>query len=174
MRGATFDGGVRFLGVRYATAGRWEDAAPVQAAASASVVEAPAPCAQSLPDGGVWGVEDCLRANLWAPRDAPDGGAPVIVFVHGGDNISGAINDGLPAGLAYDGTAFATRGAVVVVVSYRLGVFGFLAHPALTRDGGAAGNYALGDLVQALTLVRGERLSATPGSRSACLERFAG
>src|SRR5205823_584326 len=73
---------------------------------------------------------------------------PVIVWIHGG----GFTQDG---SLNYDGTKLAAGGTVVVTINYRLGAFGFLAHPALaSRPGGPAGNYGLMDQQAALEWVK--------------------
>ena len=94
--------------------------------------------------------EDCLYLNVWTA--APGAGAkPVMVWIHGGSNLNGS-----GASNWYDGAALARRGVVVVSVNYRLGVFGFLAHPALAAESpnGAAGNYGLMDQLEALRWVK--------------------
>ena len=98
------------------------------------------------------GSEDCLYLNIWRPADAT-GDLPVIVFIHGGSNVSGYTADPL-----YDGATLAqTAKAVVVSVNYRLGIFGWLRLPQL-RDGSSAeddsGNFAILDLVEALRFVQ--------------------
>lgn len=94
------------------------------------------------------GEEDCLFANIWRPAtDEKD--LPVLVFVHGGSNISGYTADPL-----YDGAALAkAANAVVVTLNYRLGVLGFLNMPQLrtgSANGEDSGNFALLDLLEAL------------------------
>ena len=94
--------------------------------------------------------EDCLYVNVWTT--APGAGArPVMVWIHGGSNLNGS-----GSSTWYDGAALARRGVVVVTVNYRLGVFGFLAHPALAAESpsGAAGNYGLMDQLEALRWVQ--------------------
>ena len=96
--------------------------------------------------------EDCLTLNVWTARPARDSAPrPVIVWIHGGSNIAGT--SGRPH---YDGTWLARQGAVIVSLNYRVGVMGFLAHPALSREGRAhaSGNYALLDIVAALAWVQ--------------------
>ena len=99
------------------------------------------------------GHEDCLYLNIWRPANQRDD-LPVIVFVHGGSNVSGYTADPV-----YDGAALArTAQAVVVTVNYRLGIFGFLNQPVL-KTGDAAtdsGNFALLDVVKALEFVQGD------------------
>ena len=96
--------------------------------------------------------EDCLYLNVWTPPNARSGAKlPVLVYYFGGGYIAG---DGSEP--RYDGESMATRGIVAVTVSYRLGVFGFLAHPELTRESPhhASGNYGLLDQAAALRWVR--------------------
>lgn len=95
--------------------------------------------------------EDCLYLNVWAPTDKGQGGLPVMVWIHGGGNISGAGSTPM-----YDGEALARKGAVIVTLNYRLGPFGFLAHPWLSAEspGGVSGNYGLLDQIAALRWVQ--------------------
>lgn len=94
--------------------------------------------------------EDCLYLNVWVPKQ---GGRnlPVFFWIHGGGYGSGSGT--LPV---YDGAGLAARGAVVVTINYRLGVFGFLAHPELTRESRrhTSGNYGVLDMIEALKWVR--------------------
>lgn len=94
--------------------------------------------------------EDCLYLNVWTT--ATDGALrPVLVYFHGG-----GFSEGSGSVAVYDGEALARKGLVVVTVNYRLGVFGFLAHPDLTAESGhgASGNYGLLDQVAALRWVQ--------------------
>jgi len=94
--------------------------------------------------------EDCLYLNVYT---AGTGGSPkpVMVWVHGGGYTAGFGAEG-----RHDGTRLAQKGAVVVTLNYRLGVFGFLAHPALAAESpvGASGNYGILDQVAALKWVQ--------------------
>ena len=94
--------------------------------------------------------EDCLYLNVWSGA-APDERAPVMVWIHGGGL---AIGNG--AEVAYDGTALAQRGVVLVTINYRLGALGYLAHPLLSEESehGASGNYGTLDQVAALDWVQ--------------------
>jgi para-nitrobenzyl esterase len=97
------------------------------------------------------GNEDCLTLNIWRPADRR-GQLPVIVFIHGGSNISGYSSDPI-----YDGQTLARKAdAVVVTINYRLGILGWLDLPQLkTGDARAdSGNFALLDQIQALAFVR--------------------
>ena len=102
--------------------------------------------------GQTLGAEDCLYLNIWQPAQAAAALRPVIVFVHGGSNITGYTADPV-----YDGAALArSAGAVVVTVNYRLGIFGFLDLPALKTGDPLddSGNFALLDMVKALEFVQ--------------------
>ncbi len=93
--------------------------------------------------------EDCLTLNIWAPTGARN--APVFFWIHGGALTTGSSRDAL-----YDGSKLAERGIVVVSLNFRLGVFGWLAHPELSKESplGVSGNYALLDLIEGLKWVR--------------------
>ncbi len=105
--------------------------------------------------------EDCLYLNVYAPETPEDPDLPVMFWIHGGGFTSGtAMTD------SYDGTALSRKGVIVVAPNYRLGPFGFLAHPELSSEGARAtsGNYALLDLVLALQWVQAniERFGGDP------------
>ncbi len=100
--------------------------------------------------------EDCLYLNVWSPEPAPDR-APVMVWIHGGGNFSGSAGIPIPLTeeLWYDGQYFAANnGVVLVTINYRLGPFGFFAHPALADEGEPLGNQGLHDQRLALQWVR--------------------
>jgi len=94
--------------------------------------------------------EDCLFLNVWAPARAK-GKRPVLVWIYGG-----GFNSGSGALPIYDGRALAARGIIVVNFNYRVGAFGFLAHPDLTSEarGGPNANFGLQDMIAALKWVR--------------------
>ena len=87
--------------------------------------------------------EDCLYLNVWTPGTRER--LPVLFWIHGGGFAAGS-----GAEPRYNGARLAARGLVVVTVNYRLGAFGFLAHPELTGESGFSGNWGLFDLVAAL------------------------
>ena len=95
--------------------------------------------------------EDCLQLNVWTPAESPDEALPVLVFIHGGGFQT---NYSFPP--QFDGEELARTGVVVVTINYRVGIFGFLAHPELSResDHGISGNYGLMDQICALQWVR--------------------
>ena len=105
----------------------------------------------SFYDAGVDQIsEDCLYLNVWSGA-APDDRAPFMVWIHGGGLV---IGNG--AEVAYDGTALAQRGVVLVTINYRLGALGYLAHPLLSAESehSASGNYGTLDQVAALDWVQ--------------------
>ncbi len=95
--------------------------------------------------------EDCLYLNIWTPARLTIERRPVFVYLHGGANTEGS--GSVPV---YDGEGLASRGLVVVTINYRLGVFGFLAHPELTAESPdhASGNYGLLDQIAAVRWVK--------------------
>jgi para-nitrobenzyl esterase len=103
----------------------------------------------------VIGDEDCLTLNVWTPTAAAAAPRPVLVFMHGGGNVQGSASLAFDGATIYDGADLAALGDVVVVtIQYRLGPFGFLAHPALTAEAGASGNYGLRDQLLALRWIQ--------------------
>jgi para-nitrobenzyl esterase len=94
--------------------------------------------------------EDCLYLNVWTPNLNHAGKIPVMVWIHGGGNVEGSSQ--IPP-LA---PALASKGVVVVSVDYRLGILGFLAHPALSAESPrhASGNYGLLDQIAALAWIQ--------------------
>jgi para-nitrobenzyl esterase len=95
--------------------------------------------------------EDCLNLNIWTPAKSADDRLPVMVWIYGG-----GFDHGAGAASGYDGENLASKGAVVVTINYRVGVFGFLALPELTAESPhhASGNYGLLDQIAALEWVR--------------------
>jgi para-nitrobenzyl esterase len=100
---------------------------------------------------GVKPSEDCLYINVWTPSLSPAKKLPVMVWIYGGGFVNGGSS---PA--VYDGSQFAKRGVVFVSFNYRLGRFGFFAHPALTKENPSAllGNYGYMDQIAALKWVQ--------------------
>lgn len=95
--------------------------------------------------------EDCLYLNIWTPAKSAKDRLPVMVWIHGG-----GFTRGFAGTRSYDGQALARKGAVIVTINYRLGIFGFFAHPALSAESGhhASSNYALLDQIAALHWVQ--------------------
>ncbi len=110
--------------------------------------------------------EDCLYLNLWAPEHAP-AKAPVMIWIHGGGNFAGSAGDKVPTTMQlwYDGKLFASKhGVVVVTANYRLGPFGFFAHPALAGEGSPLGNQGMLDQRMVLQWVQ-ENIGAFGGDK---------
>jgi para-nitrobenzyl esterase len=151
LEGTHSDGLYRFLGVPYAQAPvgdpRWrppKPAAPWREHRAATGFGAACPQPRgALGDPRVAEHrEDCLFLNVWTRTLERDADQPVMVWIHGGANLAGAGSEDL-----YDGARLASQGATVVTLNYRLGAFGFLAHP----DFGA--NFAVRDQLAALKWV---------------------
>ncbi|WP_020595639.1 carboxylesterase/lipase family protein [Spirosoma panaciterrae] len=95
--------------------------------------------------------EDCLYLNVWTPAKSSNEKLPVLVYFYGGGFVAG---DGSEA--RYDGESMAKKGIVALTVNYRLGVFGFMAHPELTKESPhhASSNYGYLDQTAALRWVQ--------------------
>ncbi len=94
--------------------------------------------------------EDCLYLNVWTTAKANEK-RPVMVWIHGGALTRGA--GSIPM---YDGEELAKKGVVLVTINYRLNIFGYFAHPDLTKesDRNSSGNYGILDQVAALDWVK--------------------
>jgi para-nitrobenzyl esterase len=94
--------------------------------------------------------EDCLYLNVWTPAKMQDEKLPVILWIYGGGFMGGSTSTAM-----YDGTGFAKKGIVLVSVAYRVGPFGFFAHPELSRESGrGSGNYGLEDMIAGMKWVQ--------------------
>jgi para-nitrobenzyl esterase len=152
LRGAAAAGGAVFKGIPFAAPPvgdlRWREPAPAKTWPGVrDATKFGSRCMQSGQDVS----EDCLYLNVWTPDWPPKSRKPVMVWIHGGGNFAGAGSEPI-----FDGEAFARRGVVLVTANYRLGVFGFFAHPELTAESArhASGNYGLMDQIAALKWVR--------------------
>ena len=156
LAGSEQDGVRRFLGIPYARAPlgdlRWRppQALPAWSGTRAAVQFGPE-CMQGRSGPATVPMsEDCLFLNIWVPTRHAGRRLPVLVWVHGG-----AFRVGTASLPLYDGAQLARQQVVVVTLNYRLGRFGFLAHPALTHENpdGPLGNYGLLDVLEALQWV---------------------
>jgi len=163
LSGKTSDGVEAYLGVPYAApptgANRWKlpQAAPSWQGTRAATTFASS-CQQELstgfgpytPEYMVPGSvsEDCLYLNVWRPSKPSKTPLPILVWIPGGGYVTGS--GSVPV---YDGRAMAAKGVIVVNLNYRLGVFGYLAHPQLAHEGVGAGNYGIADILAALKWV---------------------
>ena len=162
VAGTRLDSGVRaYLGIPYAQppvgALRWAAPAPIHWTGTWNADRLGPECIQVLRPHDInhyFGEEptseNCLYLNLWAPAAArPGARLPVIVFLYGGGFTIGS--SGMPN---YGGEPAARAGAIFVSFNYRVGAFGFMAHPELSREqGGHSGNYGLMDQNAALRWV---------------------
>jgi para-nitrobenzyl esterase len=158
LRGRQHEDHASFLGVPYAAPPvgelRWR---PPQPAAGWPGVRDALAFGPDLPQAAnprlraARQAEDCLYLNVWTPSLEADAALPVMVWVHGGGFTGGSGSD-----QRSDGARLAREGVVVVALNYRSGLFGFLAHPALSRESarGVSGNYGLLDQLAALAWVR--------------------
>jgi para-nitrobenzyl esterase len=160
VRGFENHGVYTFLGVPYAAPPvgnlRWRPPAPVKKWADIlDTTKFANTCPQVTELGPFAGpsstTEDCLYLNVFTTGRSHSK-KPVIVWIHGGGNVSGETND-------YDGGKLATGGpsgtpTVVVTINYRMGLYGFLSHPALNSEGHPWGNYGILDTQAALRWVR--------------------
>ena len=94
--------------------------------------------------------EDCLYLNVWTEAETTEEKLPVIVYIYGGGFRSGGSGCAI-----YDGASMASKGVVFVSINYRVGLFGFLAHPDLSAESGygSSGNYGILDMIAALKWV---------------------
>lgn len=108
-------------------------------------------CMRPAADPAFEPSEDCLTLNVWRPAGGAKRKLPVLVWIHGGAFVSGS---NVPAEAS--GAAFARDGLIFVAPNYRLGRFGFFAHPALSAEhpGEAKGNYGYLDQIAALQWVQ--------------------
>ena len=160
LEGCLEDGIAVYRGIRYALAPfgalRFEPpvAVPAWTGSRPAFTFAPAsPQAARVPGASMFGGEDCLALNIWAPADGA-AGCPVMVWIPGGAYMRGDAADPV-----YDGSAFAKNGIVFVSLNYRVGVDGFMEVP------GAPANRGLLDQIAALRWVQ-TNIAAFGGSPS--------
>ena len=160
VEGVTANGIVSFKGIPFAAPPigdlRWKAPQPVNAWNGVKKADKFAvKCMQDPNMSGIFGgppgvSEDCLYLNVWTPAKTAGDKLPVMVWIYGGGFFSGETSSP-----AYDGTRLAEKGVVIVSVAYRVGVFGFLAHPQLSEESRTgSGNYGLRDQIAGLKWVK--------------------
>ena len=164
VQGATDAGVTYFKGIPYAAAPvgrlRWrppQPAEPWKGIRSATqfgnnCMQVPSTSESELyREAGAGFSEDCLVLNVWAPQNRAKAALPVMVWIYGGGFTGGGTSLAL-----WNGAEFARGGVILVSFNYRLGRFGFFAHPALTHEdpNGLLGNYGYMDQLAALQWVR--------------------
>jgi para-nitrobenzyl esterase len=149
----------RFLGIPFAAPPmgerRWlppEAPAPWDSPLDATEFSAACPQLGSTVSPESSDNEDCLYLNVWTPDPAPSASLPVMIWFHGGSNVTGSTGDDIPflqpPTLFYNGRGLVEGADVVVVTAnYRLGVMGFFAHEALSAESadGVSGNQGILD-----------------------------
>lgn len=144
---------------------RWREPLPVKPWTGVREATAfGAPCAQNSNERMLEASkEDCLFLNVWTPEWPARSRKPVMLWVHGGGNYGGTASSN-----NFDGESLARHGVVLVSINYRLTVFGFFAHPELTKESPyhASGNYGLLDQIAALKWVHDNiaRFGGDPGN----------
>jgi para-nitrobenzyl esterase len=157
VKGSVTEGISTFKGIPFAAPPigdlRWKAPSPVPAWTGIKVADSFGLACMQTPGqmGNAANVgEDCLYLNVWTPAKTPGEKIPVIVWIYGGGFSGGSTS--VPM---YDGMNFAKKGVVLVSVAYRVGPFGFLAHPELSRESGkGSGDYGLEDMIAGLKWVK--------------------
>ena len=160
LMGVEHNGTVSFKGIPFAAppvgALRWKAPQPLKAWGGTKTADTFAPACMQDPALAAFmqippnGSEDCLYLNVWTPAKTAGEKRAVMVWIYGGGFAGGATSVRV-----YDGTNFAKKGVVLVSVAYRLGAFGFLAHPELSKESGkGSGNYGLQDMIAGLRWVK--------------------
>jgi len=139
---------------------RWQEPLPAKAWSGVRDATAFGPMCNQSGNLNTPHSEDCLQLNIWTPKWPMTARAPVMVWFHGGGNTAGSGVEAL-----FNGETLARHGVVLVTANYRLGIFGFFAHPELTKESAhhASGNYGLLDQIQALRWVQ-ENIAAFGGN----------
>lgn len=181
LRGVSRDGVIAFLGVPFAQPPvgdlRWREPQEPHrwyGVRSAEFYAAgPVQAFSFAPGGGdtAWQSEDCLYLNIWTPASAAGADYPVYVWFYGGAYQGGRADEP-----STEGTALAQKGIVIVTVTYRVNLFGFLCHPDMRAESpyGTGGNFGMLDQIAALRWIQqniaafgGDPARVTIGGQSA-------
>lgn len=95
--------------------------------------------------------EDCLYLNIWTPAKTMKEHLPVLIYFNGGGLMAGSGSEA-----RYAGDAMARKGIISITANYREGIFGFFAHPQLSKETTykGSGNYGFMDQVAAIKWVK--------------------
>ncbi|HET6180260.1 MAG TPA: carboxylesterase family protein [Candidatus Sulfotelmatobacter sp.] len=160
VKGETADGVTSFKGIPFATppVGQFRWRPPQPAASWAGVRDATQfghdcmqkPFPSDAAPLGTTPAEDCLVGNVWIPEHHT-GKLPILIWIYGGGWVNGGSSPDV-----YDGSQFAKQGILFYSFNYRVGRFGFFAHPALTAESkdGMLGNYGFMDQIAAIKWIR--------------------
>ena len=165
VQGITSEGVAIFRGIPYAVPPigdlRWTPPQPVQSWAEPLIADTYGPsCWQPTGIGNDAFIsalvaeasiaEDCLTLNVITPEINSEKPLPVMLWIHGGGHQYGSGGD------TYESTSLANNGVVLVTINYRLGIYGFMAHPELAAEdaNGSSGNYGMLDQIAALNWVQ--------------------
>ena len=158
VRGAVEADVVSFRGIPYAEPPldslRWRPPQPAKAWTGVRDATVFGPVCPQLSGGDVIGDEDCLRLNVWTPRERTGRARPVMVYLTGGGNFGQSGKGG--GGANFVGTRLVPEGVVLVTVNIRLGALGFLSLPALDAESErhVSGNYGSQDHIAMLRWVQ--------------------
>jgi para-nitrobenzyl esterase len=167
LRGSlTYDGEAVFKDIPFAQPPvgdlRWREPLPAKAWSGVRDATTFGPACYQSGHLNVVSSEDCLQLNIWTPSWPMKAPVPVMLWFHGGGNIAGSAIEPL-----FNGETLARYGVILITANYRLGVFGFFAHPELTKESPhhSSGNYALLDQIMALQWVH-DNIAAFGGDPS--------
>ena len=160
IAGTVTNGVASFKGIPFAAPPigtlRWREPTPVKAWSGVKQTTAFASACMQNPTSlksqapGISMSEDCLYVDVWTAARRPNEKLPVIAWIYGG-----GFNGGMTSAPLYDGANFARKGVVFVSIAYRVGPFGFLSTPDLTRESGhGSGNYGLLDQIAGLKWIQ--------------------
>jgi para-nitrobenzyl esterase len=157
LAGNEKDGMMSFLGIPYAAPPlgdlRWRAPQPAKAwQGTRQATEFGPVCRQIAEWVKMPQSEDCLTLNVWAPVRKAAKPYPVLVWIHGGALANGHGSEWGPEG----GKSVVQKGVILVSMNYRLGVFGFFAHPELAAEASdhSSGNQGFRDQIAALQWVK--------------------
>ena len=161
LEGKDLSGITVFKGVPFAAPPvgnlRWKDPQPVEKweGVRKATEYGPNPMQEALFGDMNFGTkvnsEDCLYLNIWTPAKTMKEHLPVLIYFNGGGLMAGSGSEP-----RYAGDAMARKGIISITANYREGIFGFFAHPQLSKETSykGSGNYGFMDQVAAIQWVK--------------------